>query len=218
MNLKETADIDKPREKLMNRGPASLELHELVAAIIGRGTVGCDAMQMGKQIGSILMEKTYETTTKDLCRINGMGAAKACQIVASLELARRFPPPKIRRALITRPSDVLPFVAQYRFEKQENLIVISLTGAHEVINIRLITRGILDNCQVHPREIFADAIADRAAAIIIVHNHPSGRLEPSKLDISMTQVMKRCGQLLGIPLLDHIIIGPEDGYVSIPDE
>lgn len=217
-SIKETAEIDLPRSKLLNRGVGSLELHELLATIIGSGSIARDSLYLGKQVEKVLIDKTYETRTSDLMKISGIGKAKACQIVASLELARRFTPPKMRRALITKPSDVIPFVYTYKFEKQENLLVVSLTGAHEVIRVQPITKGILDNCQVHPREIFADAIADRAAAIIIVHNHPSGRLEPSKLDISMTQVMKRCGQLLGIPVLDHIIIGPEDGYCSIPDE
>lgn len=212
------AALDQPRNKLIFKGAQALELHELIAAIIGHGSVAADYSQTGKMIASVLAEKRYDVKPVDLWRIPGVGEAKACQIVAALELARRFAPPKFRRALIERPSDVLPFVSTYRFEVQEHLLVISLTGAHEVINIRCVTKGILDNVQVHPREVFADAISDRAAAIIIVHNHPSGRLEPSKLDISMTQVMKRCGQLLGIPVLDHIIVGPEDGYVSVPDE
>ena len=210
--------LDQPRNKLIFKGAQALELHELIAAIIGHGSNAADCLQTGKMISSVLLEKLYEVKPVDLWRIPGVGEAKACQIVAALELARRFAPPKFRRALIQRPSDVLPFVSSYRYETQEHLLVISLTGAHEIIKIRCVTKGILDNCQVHPREVFADAISDRAAAIIIVHNHPSGRLEPSKLDISMTQVMKRCGQLLGIPVLDHIIVGPKDGYVSVPDE
>ncbi|MCQ2376659.1 MAG: DNA repair protein RadC [Methanocorpusculum sp.] len=218
MELRDLPEVDKPREKLMSRGAAALGLHELIAAIIGRGTAGYDAIKIGREVGKILMEKTYETTIDDLQDILGMGSAKACQIIASLELARRFPPPGERRAVIAGPKDVLPFVAQYRYEKQENLIVISLTGANEVISIRLVTRGILDNCQAHPREIFAEAIAERAAAIILVHNHPSGRLAASRQDVQMTQEIKRCGELLGIPLLDHLIIGPGNGYSSVPDD
>ena len=218
MELRDLPDIDKPREKLMARGASALELQELIAAVIGRGTVGYDAMKIGKEVGKVLMEKTYETTINDLQEIPGMGSAKACQIIASLELARRFPPPGERRAVVTGPKDVLPFVAQYRYEKQENLIVIALTGAHEVISIRLVTRGILDNCPAHPREIFADAISERAASIILVHNHPSGRLTASRQDIQMTLEIKRCGELLGIPLLDHLIIGPGNGYSSVPDD
>lgn len=146
MSLKDTPEIDKPREKLMARGASSLELEELIAAILGRGTVGHDAVKIGKMIGKVLMTYTYETTIQDLTEIPGMGNAKACQILASLELARRFPPPKMRKAVIRTPKDVLPFVNQYRYDNQENFLTITLTGAHEVVNVRLITKGILDNC------------------------------------------------------------------------
>ncbi|MDO5846622.1 MAG: hypothetical protein Q4Q04_06840, partial [Methanocorpusculum sp.] len=91
MSLKTTAEIDKPREKLIAKGPASLELNELIAAIIGRGTVGYDALRIGKYVGDILKKQTYATTVKDLTTVPGMGDAKACQILAALELARRFP-------------------------------------------------------------------------------------------------------------------------------
>lgn len=216
--IREIPIIDLPRSKLISRGAESLELSELVAAIIGHGSSFADCLKTGKMVASVLMEKLYDTHPRDLWSIPGVGEAKACQIVAALELARRFAPPKLRRAIITKPSDVLPFVTSYRFEMQEHLLVLSLTGAHEVINIRCVTKGILDNCQVHPREVFADAISDRAAAIICVHNHPSGRLEASKNDIKFTHDMKECGRLLGIPVLDSLIIGPEDGYTSIPEE
>ncbi len=215
MSLKDTPEIDKPREKLIARGASSLELEELIAAILGRGTVGHDAVKIGKMVGKVLMTYTYETTIRDLTEIPGMGEAKACQILASLELARRFPPPKMRKAVIRTPKDVLPFVNQYRYDNQENFLTITLTGAHEVVNVRLITKGILDNCQVHPREVFAGAIEDRASSIILVHNHPSGNMEPSRQDISMTEELTKCGEILGIPILDHIIVGPVDDYRSI---
>lgn len=215
MDLRNTPDIDKPREKLIARGASALELEELIAAIIGRGTAGYDAVKIGKLVGKILMTYTYETTIRDLLHIPGMGEAKACQILAALELARRFPPPKMRKATIHTPKDVLPFVTQYRYDSQENFLVLTLTGAHEVINVRHITKGILDNCQVHPREVFAGAIEDRASSIILVHNHPSGNLEPSKQDLLMTEELKECGEILGITVLDHIVVGPVDDYHCI---
>lgn len=215
MNLKETPDIDRPREKLIARGASSLELEELIAAIIGRGTARYDAVQMGKMIGKALMVYAYETNVRDLLAIPGMGEAKACQILASLELARRFPPPRMRKAVIRTPQDVLPFVTQYRYDSQENFLTVTLTGAHEVINVRHITKGILDTCQVHPREVFAGAIEDRASSVILVHNHPSGNLDPSRHDLLMTEELKKCGEILGIPILDHIIVGPIDDYQCI---
>ncbi len=215
MSLKNTADIDKPREKLIARGASSLVLEELIAAIIGRGTVGCDALMIGKAVGSILKSTTYQTTISDLTAVTGMGEAKACQILAALELARRFPPPIQRCATIMSAEDVLPFVTQYRYDTQENVIVVTLSGAHEILNVRPITRGLLDNCSIHPREIYVGAIEDRAAAIILVHNHPSGRLRPSARDIEATREIKNAGEILGISLLDHLVIGPCDGAVSV---
>ncbi|MDO5843588.1 MAG: DNA repair protein RadC [Methanocorpusculum sp.] len=215
MSLKDTADIDKPREKIISRGASSLSLAELVAAIIGRGTFNCDAIQIGKVVGEVLSEKTYETSVDDLISINGVGEAKACQIVASLELARRFTPPNMRTARITEASEVIPFVYQYKFERQEHLMCLSLSGANEVLNVRNITKGTVNGTQIHPREIFSGAIEDRAASIILVHNHPSGNLLPSKQDVKITQDIRDAGKLLGIELLDHIIIGPNEGYESI---
>lgn len=218
MKLKETAEIDRPREKLIASGPRSLTLPELIAAIIGRGTVKTDALAIGKMVGAILMENTYQTKISDLCDIDGMGEAKACQILAALELARRFPPPDQRLAVIKKAEDVLPFVNQYRYDRQENVVAITLNGAHEVLNVRLITRGLVNESHIHPREVFSDAVVDRAAAIVLVHNHPSGNLTPSKQDIMVTEKMARAGELLGIKVLDHMIVGPCEGYVSMMDE
>lgn len=215
MSLKEIADIDKPREKLISRGASCLSLCELVAAIIGRGTAKYDALKIGEKVGDVLIENSYETTVDDLKSINGMGEAKACQIVAALELARRFTPPNLRNARISKASDVIPFVYQYKFEKQEHLMCISLSGANEVLNVRNVTKGVVNGTQIHPREIFSGPIEDRAASIIIVHNHPSGNLKPSKQDIASTNDITEAGKLLGIRVLDHLIIGPVDGYESV---
>lgn len=218
MSLKNTAEIDRPREKLIANGPQQLTLAELVAAIIGRGTVKNDALKIGKTVADILMEHTYETSVQDISAVDGMGPAKACQIIAALELARRFPPPDRKHARISRAENILPFVSQYRYDQQENVIAATLSGAHEILNIRLITRGLVNQSQIHPREVFADAVTDRAAAIILIHNHPSGNLTPSARDILMTKNIQDAGAILGIELLDHLIIGPCEEFRSILDE
>ena len=215
MSLKNTAEIDRPREKLIANGPQNLTLAELVAAIIGRGIVKNDALKIGKAVGSILMENTYKTTIEDIASVGGMGPAKSCQIPAALELARRFPPPDRKHAVIKCAEDILPFVSQYRYDNQENVVAATLSGAHEILNIRLITRGLVNESQVHPREVFADAVTDRAAAVILIHNHPSGNLTPSKRDRAVTDKMQAAGNILGIRLLDHLIIGPCDSCQSI---
>lgn len=149
-----------------------------------------DALKIGKAVEKILMRSTYETKIADLAAIDGMVPAKACQILAALELARRFPPPDRKRAVIKKAEDILPFVSQYRCDQQENVITATLSGAHEILNIRLITHGLVNESHIHPREVFADAIRDRAAAVILVHNHPSGNLSPSTRDLLMTDNLR----------------------------
>jgi DNA replication and repair protein RadC len=137
-----------------------------------------------------------------------MGSAKACQIMAGFELARRY---LIKNEVkITSPTDVLPLVSNLVDKKQEYFVCISLNGAGEVVGNRIITVGLVDHSLVHPREVFADAITDRAASVILVHNHPSGTLEPSNQDLVMTKQLVEAGSILGIKVLDHLIISKKD--------
>ncbi|HJJ29271.1 MAG TPA: DNA repair protein RadC [Methanocorpusculum sp.] len=221
--LAELANEDKPREKLLRDGNAKrLRLEELIAILMGSGTQECDAIKLGGHIGNVLMANTYKTAKEDLVwdakkktGVKGVGPAKACVILAALELARRFPPENERRAVLHSTEDILPFLGQYRYDSQENVIVATLTGANEVIKIHPVTRGTVNQSQVHPREVFAPAIEDRAASIILIHNHPSGNLTPSPQDILITERIKQAGNILGIMLLDHLIIGPREPCRSI---
>ena len=140
----------------------------------------------------------------DVLAIGGIGPTKAAQIVACLELGRRRYEPT-GSVKIQKPEDILPLVDTYREKPQEYFICISLSGAREVISTRVITIGILYDSLVHPREVFAGAITDRAASVICVHNHPSV-LRGSTQDIAITRQLQDAGALLGIQLLDHIII------------
>lgn len=115
---------------------------------------------------------------------------------------------------VSSPSDVVPILKRYRKLKQEAFICISLDGAHQVVKVRMITIGILNRTIIHPRELFVGAIEDHAAAVILCHNHPSGNLEPSREDRDITYRMKDAGELLGIQVLDHIIIGKGETYYS----
>lgn len=118
---------------------------------------------------------------------------------------------------ITSPADILPAVWKYAEENQEHFVVASLNGAHEVIEIRVSSIGLLNRTLVHPREIFRQAIIDNAAAVIIIHNHPSGNLEPSQEDIEITKRIKDAGIIVGIEVLDHLIIS-KSGYYSFLEE
>ena len=115
---------------------------------------------------------------------------------------------------ITQPKDVVPFLRRYRKRKQEMFIVISLDGAHQVICTRLVSVGLFNRTVIHPREVFADPITDRAVAVILAHNHPSGNLEPSNEDREVTSRMMQAGEILGISVLDHIILGKGSDYYS----
>ena len=146
--------------------------------------------------------------------IDGIGETKACQILASFELARRYFGKKDVK--ITFPSDVLPFVRDISDKRQEHFVCLALNGANEVIGNRVVTVGLLNSNQVHPREVFSDPIVDRAASIILVHNHPSGDTEPRQEDIAITKRLVEAGELLGIKIHDHVIVS-KNGYTSMKE-
>ena len=142
-----------------------------------------------------------------------MGPAKTSEIIAAFELGKRYLMPA-DRPVITSTAEAAEQLHNIRNKKQECLVVLTLDGANRLINNTIIFQGTLNESIVHPREIFAQAIEDRAASIIVAHNHPSGRLEPSDDDLQVTAKLHKAGQLLGITLLEHIII-TKQGYRSI---
>jgi DNA repair protein RadC len=165
----------------------------------------------GKVVG-ILDGAQPDSVYETLNGMDGMGDTKAGTVMAALELGRRYsgqPQARIKTA-----ADVYPLVQHYADRKQEQFICVSLNGAHEVIAIRVVSVGILNRTIVHPREVFSDPLSDRAAAIIVCHNHPSGMLEPSDEDRNITRRLAEAGDILGITLLDHLILSPRGGYFS----
>jgi len=212
--IAEIPDVDKPREKLVQKGAASLSDVELLAVIIGKGCAGKDVLQVASEIERRFKDTLDKIGFEELVKIDGIGEAKACQILASFELARRYFGKKDIK--ISFPSDVLPFVNDIRGKKQEYFVCISLNGANEIIGNRVVTVGLLNSNQVHPREIFSDAIAERAASLILIHNHPSGNTEPSKEDITLTKRLIQAGEILGIKIHDHIIVSKK-GYTSMKE-
>jgi DNA repair protein RadC len=136
-------------------------------------------------------------------------------ILAALEFARRRIKPE--GAKIQTPADLLPHVRHYADRKQEHFLCATINGANEILNIRVVTIGLIDQTPVHPREVFAEAVSDRASAIIVAHNHPAGSLQPSTADIEITQKIKNAGLTLGIELLDHIIFNRQSYYSFLED-
>ncbi|MDD3976762.1 DNA repair protein RadC [Methanomicrobium antiquum] len=209
--IKDTLEQDRPREKISRLGPQSLKNRELIAAIIGRGIPGRDVNAIASDIEKVLDETDGKPDLQDLLNIGGMGLSKASQIVAAFELFRRYSDEKIIK--VTCPEDVLPAVNYLKGKTQEYFICMTLNGAGEIIKDRIITVGLLNHSPVHPREVFADAITDRCASVILVHNHPSGNPEPSSQDIDVTKRLCEAGGILGIEVLDHLIVANR-GYVS----
>jgi DNA repair protein RadC len=202
---------DRPREKLLRKGAAALSDQELLAILLGKGTPGMDVMMLAARLAKVIDEKGLGVQAEDLRQFAGVGDAKATLVLAALEFARRRIKPEGDR--IETPADLLPHVRHYADRKQEHFLCASINGANEILAIRVVSIGLIDRAPVHPREVFADALADRASAIIVAHNHPAGALEPSTADIEATRQLKAAGLVLGIPLLDHIIFN-RTGYFS----
>ena len=211
--MKDVPQKDRPREKIASKGASALSDTELIEAIIGRGTKNRDVREISKDISRLVNEHGNAIGYDDLQAIDGIGPTKASQIMSCFELGRRYFGPK-DNGKVTRPEDILPLVAHLREKRQEHFVCIALNGAGEVLGNRVITVGLLNHSLVHPREVFADAITDRAASVICVHNHPSGSLEPSSQDIAITTQLKEAGSILGIQLIDHIIV-TRTGHVSM---
>jgi DNA repair protein RadC len=209
--VKEMPVFKRPREKLQEKGPKALSDKELLAILLGSGTQNQDVLTLAGKILKVLDDTSANPSLEQLQSIDGIGPAKATTILAALEFARRRIRPEGFK--IGLPPDVLPLIQHMADRKQEHFLCISLNGAYEVIAVRTVSVGLVNKTQVHPREVFADPITDRATAIIVAHNHPTGNLTPSKDDTAITRQLISAGETLGIRLLDHIIFSHK-GYYS----
>lgn len=189
-----------------------LSTTELVAVLLGSGVKGKNALELAGNVLPILRSVTRSSGIEKLLAIDGVGETKAARITAAFELARRYSLDE--GATISSSRDAVPFFRDIFNKKQEYFACMSLNGANEVIETRIVTVGLLNSNQVHPREVFSDPIEDRAASIIVAHNHPSGNLDPSPEDISITERLKKAGKILGIEVLDHIIV-TRKGHTSL---
>ena len=201
--IRDIPEADRPREKLLRKGAAALSDQELLAVLLGKGTPGMDVMKLAAKLVKVIDEKGLGVRADDLLEFDGVGDAKATLVLAALEFARRRIKPE--GAKIETPADLLPHVRHYADRKQEHFLCASINGANEILNIRVVSIGLVDRTPVHPREVFAEALSDRASAIIVAHNHPAGTLEPSAADVEVTTQLKAAGVVMGIALLDHII-------------
>jgi DNA repair protein RadC len=212
-SIQDIPETDRPREKLLRKGAAALSDQELLAVLLGKGTPGMDVMTLASKLARLIDEKGLDVKAEDLSQFAGVGDAKAALILAAIEFARRRIKPE--GAKIAKPADLLPHIRHYADRKQEHFLCAAINGANEILDIRVVSIGLVDRSPVHPREVFADAFSDRASAIIVAHNHPSGGVEPSQSDINITAQLKAAGEIVGIELLDHIII-QQDRILQFP--
>jgi DNA repair protein RadC len=219
MKIYDFPQEERPRERLLKHNASALSNSELLAIILGIGTREKNVLELSKEILSIHdLEKLSDESVASIKKIPGIGLAKACQIVACFELGRRVTSyTKETMPLVTCPEDVCRILAaKLRLQKKEHLIGLFLDTRKRLIKEETIFIGTLDSSIIHPREILKAAIKESAAAIIIVHNHPSGDSRPSDEDIEITRQITKAAELVGIPLLDHVIIG-ENNYTSLRD-
>ena len=213
--IKTLPQFDRPREKMEQKGAKALSNLELLAVLLGSGIKGKGVFEVAKDILNLTKDNFDSINIETLKNIEGVGLAKACQIMAAIEFAKRF---LIKEGIkIKNTEDVVNLTRELKDKKQEYFLSLTLDGASNLIQKRTVFIGTLNQSIVHPREIFADAISDRAAGIIFVHNHPSADISPSKEDIAITRRLIETGKLVGIEIIDHVIIG-KDGHFSFQAE
>lgn len=203
-------EIDRPREKLQRKGVGALSDFELLEVLIGSGSGGADVGQIARQTQKLLRRGTESLSFESLTNLRGVSTATASKVLASLELAKRhlvrdIQPLRTIHDIIARLDDI-------RTKQQEYVICMSLDGGQRLLAQRIVTIGTLDTVLAHPREIFSDPIADRAASIVVAHNHPSGDARPSQKDVDLTHQLVAAGQLLGIHVRDHIIVSKTEQF------
>lgn len=222
LSIKNMPQYEQPKEKLLTYGAETLNNSELLAIILGRGIKGENAVELSSRILNEFnnLDGILTADYKDIISIKGIKSGKATQIMALSELFKRFRTLKAGRrdVKITSPKDLADLlVGEMSYLNQEVLKVVTLSTKNTIIEVKDVFKGSLNNSIVHPREIFKRAIANHSASIIICHNHPSGDPTPSREDINITLRIKECGKIIGIPLIDHIIIG-NNNFVSLKEK
>jgi DNA repair protein RadC len=213
---------ERPRERLQRLGPESLSSQELLEAVLGRGAGGesvlITAQRLLERFGTI--QGIAEASIEELSKVRGIGLAKSCQIKAAFELANRWDKStrSIHKVSIKTPEDAYnELKGKARGQQKEHFWAILLDTRNQVIKSVEISVGSLDTSIVHPRELFKEAISASASSVIAAHNHPSGNPEASQDDIKLSRRLKEAGELVGIEVVDHIIIG-DAKYISLKRE
>ena len=207
--IKELPKVERPREKLISKGPQNLKDEELLAILLRTGREGKNVLELAKQIlGKYSKKRLLKLTYEDLIKIKGIDSAKACTILAAQELVKRAL--KVEEStlpIIRSTKDVIAQAVYLRDKTREHLMAIYLNARNEMVWKKQSTFiGTLNANLVHPREIFNEALEHNASSVILVHNHPSGDAEPSQDDLEITKRIQEAGKIMGIDVLDHVII------------
>ncbi|MCR4714171.1 MAG: DNA repair protein RadC [Treponemataceae bacterium] len=203
------------REQAIKKGISSLTDKELIMILLGTGIKGVPVGELSDEVLNVLDNYNTSEIHEQLSLIPGMGPGKTTLVLAALELGRRITAKNSLR--VKKPTDIVPFIQSYALKQEEHFLCITLDSSHDIKKLHEISKGILNKSLIHPREIFADAITDRAAAIILAHNHPSGIALPSGADAEVTQMILDASKIIGITLLDHIIV-TKTGYFSFREK
>ncbi|CAB5686128.1 DNA repair protein RadC [Delftia tsuruhatensis] len=214
MAIKDLPAEAKPREKLAARGPSALSDTELLAIVLRTGMAGKGVLQLAQELlelpGQGGLSGLLQAGYADLCHIKGLGPAKRAELLAVLELARRAMAQQLReRPALTSPQAVASYVQMHLAARpHEVFAVLFLDGQHRLIALEEMFRGTLTRTSVYPREVALRALHHHAGAVILAHNHPSGRVEPSAADRAITQSLQAALNLIDIQVLDHLIVAP----------
>lgn len=209
----------RPRERLLEAGPSALSDGELLGLLFGIGSREKTAVELAGEVISEAggLHGLYDVSVHELMQVNGIGEAKACIILAAVELGRRIG--QVRnpgRPVVSSPADVERLLrGRIANLDRENFVVVLLNTKNEVIETSTVSVGTLGASLVHPREVFKPAVRASAASVILAHNHPSGKVEPSREDREVTKRLGEAAGILGIEVLDHVIVG--DGYFSMKE-
>ncbi len=211
--IKELNEDEKPRERLIKYGKESLSNEELLSIILKTGTKNYSVKTLAKLVLKEInnINELKDITINKLMSVKGIGKVKAIEILASLELGKRVYYLKQKNNIKLNNTDKVFEYFRYMlmYENQENFIAVYLDSKSRLISYKVLFKGTLNTSYVHPREIFKYAFLESAYSIIVIHNHPSGEVDPSNQDIELTNNLFKIGSLMGIPIVDHIIIGKE---------
>ncbi len=213
MMIMDMPRVERPREKLMRYGPEKLSDAELLAIMLRTGTKERGVLDLaGDILRKVGPENLKSAAYSELQGQPGIGPVKACELVACFELGRRFLHGK-KAAIYLKPQDIWAELKDIREQKKEHFVTFYLDTRNQEIKRDIVSIGTLNYNLVHPREVFEPAVKNLAASVILAHNHPSGCLEPSDEDLSLTKRLAQAGKLLGIEVLDHVIVTKE-GWLS----